>query len=291
LELPSSFSGAGMKVMTWANSEITTNLQWDDNLLTLTWLTSTQEIKICDSIQWDNCTKSVSVPTTLGYSSGCKWWEIDFWTAWCVEQDANLVASWYTLVAYAPYDKLWDLNMYKAWWESITFSSWWNISFDDSNPDNKWIKIMDWTVNMSSWYLVYSWSELLLWSNFAVEMSVRGEALKRTTNNFLFNSTDSTYPYKLKTTSTTWKSLALQEWSVSPTLFFNSPDLPKDFYSIIFSKEWINWRLFIPETTYYTNISTLNSLATLWDNLYIWCYETKISQWNDIIDYVKIYKK
>ncbi len=312
LELPSSFSWAGLKIISWTTPIPSWSWTWSANLLTITWLIGTQEIKICDPILLDNCTKSVSVPTTLGYSSTCELWEIDFWNVWCVEQDTSLVASWYTLVAYAPYDKLWDLNMYKAWWDIINYSTAGIDSLDDNNLESfpnwcektksfcdidwvKWVFIWTWTTIAD--YIKYTGLDSLnLWPNFAIEMSVRGEALKRVSvaNYYLFNSDT----YRLFMKNSLWYEMfsIIQAPLTTPFLpFLNNFSVSNlnnnSFYKTIFKKDWTNWTLSL--NWYSTWSTSLSWTLSLWNILNIWNFNSSPSslQWNDIIDYVKIYKK
>lgn len=300
LELPSSFSGIHMKVMTWANSEITNNLQWSNNILTMTWLTGTQEIKICASI--DNCTKSVSVTTTLSYSSKCELWELDFWTAWCVEQDASLVASWYTLVAYAPYNVAGDLSMYRQGGESIVLYS---SGIRDSVNDNNWESFPNWCETTNSfcdidwvkWVFIWSWTtiadyikytgldSLNLWPNFAIEMSVRTPTVNNSTR-YLFQLD------KYKSYLSNLNYLYLQ----NPTTTSIYPNFDNNldwiFHKVIATKLWNDYNLLID----WENKWTFNTGASIefsqW--LYIWNFYTwtnYLNQWNNIIDYVKVYKK
>ena len=308
LELPSSFSGAGMNVMVW--TEITNNFKWDANLLTIYWLTGTQEIKICDSIQWDNCTKSVSVTTTLSYSSTCKLWELDFWdSVWCVEQDASLVASWYTLVAYAPYDVAGDLNMYKQGGDTISTESGGILNSQEDNLSESfptWCEKTDsfCDIDWVKWVFIWTWNtitpdfikytniwDLNLWSNFAVEMSVRGEALKRSGTFYLFN--DSVYIRSGIIPSYLKFIIPSSSFTQISTSTFTDL-IPNNFYRTIFKSDPVFNKLYIDikdkNNNYYSSWWILNPI-NFWNSLYIGSYNNTISQWNDIIDYVKIYKK
>ncbi len=311
LGLPISFSGANMRIISWVN-EITSSWTRDHHILTMTWLTGTQEIKICGPLLI-KCTKSVSIATNLGYSSTCKLWKLDFWPAvWCVEQDASLVASWYTLVAYAPYDVAGDLKMYKRGWSSLNMElNGITGSLADNSSENfpiwcdtktsfcdidwvKWVFIWTWTAIAD--YIKYTniW-DLNLWSNFAVEMSVRGEALKRTTWTFnMFNSDN----YFLKMANFTSEKLQLSEYI--SFIFQNRIKeniniwlVDSNYYKILFKKDWQNWNLYIDWTWYNYSTWILDISKNLWSYIYIWSnnWSTPTNQWNSIINYIKVYKK
>jgi len=200
------------------------------------------------------------------------------WT--CVETDKDLFKDWYELVAYAPYDEVWDLDMYTNSWTKLTMDYLWT-TFSWAYENNKWVIVND--------NLVYSWSELGLWSEFAIEMSVLGSALNRNDgaqyNLFSFDNPSSFL------------------WIICKESNLN----PDDFYKVIYKNGvWVTIKQdleTIIESDTFWNIYTL-SWSTLKktftptntgsnDNLYIWSNddENSIAQWNSIIDYVKIYKR
>jgi hypothetical protein len=146
-------------------------------------------------------------------------------------------------------------------------------------------------------YLKYDVSRLDLnsWSWFAIEMSVRGSALKRTG-----------WIYFLSTTETIGNFLLwLNNWDLyfwkTPT---NSIIIEKnilqslvddDFYTINATHN-INWiELQIKNRDWVNLISSPKKSSTIIpifnDNIFIWSNNSSQYQWNDIIDYVKIYRK
>ena len=176
---------------------------------------------------------------------------------------------------------------------------WQNTSYDTDNSffdipqiSVKWIFIDNKNNND---YLKYTLPpDLISWSGFAIEMSVRGGALKRrdaTNNNpyTLFSFYSGGY-------------LTLNHWNFNingnnldnNTIFNINNDNDNDFYKVIFIN---NWNLSIFDKSNGKIYSTWSNLTinTSWD-FYVWSNkynseEAYIQQWNDIIDYVKIYKK
>ena len=70
---------------------------------------------------------------------------------------------------------------------------------------------------------------------------------------------------------------------------FSNLDLNK-FYKVMAIFEWGKFRLKV-SWDWFEKISDSKSYSTLNSNiLYIWSNSIPDSQWNDIIDYVKIYK-
>ena len=86
------------------------------------------------------------------------------------------------LVAYAPYDRLGDFKMYRPGSLPLTYSSGGYLQFNSANSVSGVI------VGLSSDYLKYDLGSLDLGSNFSIEMSVKGSALKRASGTyFLYN--------------------------------------------------------------------------------------------------------
>jgi len=282
LEFPSSFSWAN-KIIKANNVDVTKYSTFSSNILTIKTLTWTNEITIWEQNEIKH-TIPITVTTEINYnnkSSTCNSYETYFDWLWCITVDQDLYNSWFTLVAYAPYDTKWDLNMYRPNWEPITFSSWWNITFDDTYPDNKWIKIMSAT---SDW-LAYSWSELWLWPDYAIEMSVRGEALNRNWSFYLFYNPSL---YMRAWIIPPWKMIAKLDW-INTFNFSNIISL-NWFQNIIFKKYWTNQYINLKNTNYFIwNIA--NWYIIFKNDFYIWSLDTTYNKWNDIIDFIKIYHK
>jgi hypothetical protein len=323
LELPSSFSGAGMKVISRSGSNSDGYLSWpitdwdngsellwtwNKNILTISNLQNWIEYKVIICTQDKKiCTKKASVNVlSFAYSPNCAG-GLDFgWDIWCVEQDASLVASWYSLVAYAPYDKLWDLNMYTYTWWTLSVASEWilNNVTDYSNVCDNWDKtnsfceitlennkkakgvFIDNTTADWADFIKYEWiNSLNLWNNFAIEMSVRTPTVNNSTR-YLFQLGN----YKLYISSSNFITLI----NVSPSFSwsFITNKLDWNFHKIIATKLWDNYNLLIDWENKWA-FST-GALITVSEWLYIWTYYNSpnyVSQWNNIIDYVKIYKK
>lgn len=321
IELPSSFKMDGKVAIKWDydisktyttdkvifdnSSDITNNCVYNNWILKVSWIEWKFNFKICtDLINQNNCTKWLSIDASLTYDRAqfrqepeyiLEQFDIEdceknkkggyFWKdIWCVEQDYSLIESWFRLIAYAPYDTEWDLNMYLKNWNTVTYSSWWNISFDGSNTYNKWIKISapnDW--------LAYSWSELNLWSDFAIEMSVKGEALKRTNWVQLFHSSNS-FRGLISWNKLNFLIVSLTNSIYLPTSWFDSL-YDNQFYPVIFAVNWTNMSMYISWTNYSTWKTITWSISSLWDKLYIWSSSIPSYRWDDLINYIKIYKK
>lgn len=168
---------------------------------------------------------------------------------------------------------------------SILYSfSWWItwVYLDNINNDD---------------YLKYDISDLDLnsWSWFAIEMSVRGGALNRTS-----------WIYFLSTTNTSGNFLL---WLYNWDLYFwktiaNSIKIPNgtlqslwndDFYRIIatYNTNWIELQIKNRDwlNLTWSPIKSPSIIPTFNNNIFIWSNNSFQYQWNDIIDYVKIYKQ
>ncbi len=152
-------------------------------------------------------------------------------------------------------------------------------------------------------FLQYNISPLSLsWSDFAIEMSVRGAALKRNDSNFyhLFNLNTTSWYLTLDYSKVYWMTVNLNS---SPSQIFTS--IPYNtlnnnlqnniFYKVLVNYNtswkvdlkiiWENWYNIIWSNTSYINILSPNTYLFIWSNY------NYMKQWNDIIDYVKIYRK
>ncbi|EKD44419.1 MAG: hypothetical protein ACD_71C00140G0001, partial [uncultured bacterium (gcode 4)] len=173
-------------------------------------------------------------------------------------------------------------------------------------------------------YLKYDLTPLGLGDKFAIEVSVRGSALKRTGTTgtyFLFNSDDNLHWYQYNwrlyfwyyngdptSTNSNWRSI--YDVNIS-NIDFN----PNDFYKVQFQVSWSpisfnNTSIKIFDKNNNNLISSSPSTCTfLWwcttiksiNNLFVWsrnanmyntpaCSSQISCQWNDIIDSVKVYR-
>lgn len=156
-----------------------------------------------------------------------------------------------------------------SWWSLHWF--WFNgYSHIMSNWTTKWVFIDNFDNDS---YIKYTW--LNLWSDFAIEMSVRGAALNRP------STTSPIISYQL-----------LNLWSVGylkRNMNWTGAYNPNDFYKVTFinseNRVFINW---VENITLFTKQSWALNPS---DNLYIWSSSFSTNQWNDIIDYVKIYTR
>lgn len=187
----------------------------------------------------------------------------------------------------------------------INSLSWANLSYDtlgffvkrDDNlalyqwGENKGLFIEN--DNTSGWndYLKYT-TPSLSWS-FMIETSVRGWALKRSGTYTLWES----WGVKLEKIIETWTNNLSLKWIDSNSLnitqwdFYNSLN-DNDFYKVLagvddnqaFIKIYDKKNNLIVESSSTASSSSISSL-------YIGSDTSKENQWNDIIDYVKIYTK
>lgn len=225
--------------------------------------------------------------------------------------------DWMKLVGFAGFDSVGDLGM-SIWsntvnkitpiqwniiWNTVSYSAditnvtsynTWN-SFVTMNNWTKWIFIdNNWTDDL----LKYDISSIL-WTNataswFAIEMSVRGGALKRSSGTY--------YLYNVSLLD--WKKIYLEKYNwnlilwyyyssyynnlilISNSNFDNLED--NTFYKIKTIFNWTEWKMDIVNTS-------INWLSNTWiisnpADIYIWSKATQENQWNDIIDYLKIYR-
>lgn len=242
----------------------------------------------------------------------------------CIDKELSIDDD-YELVAYAPYNGTWDILLYSS--NPITthsgsvltntcypnYSSSFQSNFSScglnttdyspytfdvgnsyfSTPTIPWFKGWIFLDNYSgdgADYLKYTW--LSLWSDFAIEMSVRGAALKRIWDKYYLYSNwawnnniiiDASWNLKLYDGT----SKQIESTSINiPTDNYNN------FYRVIYKKDWSDVELKIVSHTWSTVSSVQWTWSNdLWNDLYIWSKKDKTNQWNDIIDYVKIYKK
>ena len=331
------------------------NNWWSEDLLTLTWgtriknISSTEynliyklswaeiiSLSFCkEKIDWEEkCSreknikneevayttldlKTVRTVDTVEIDVSCNDDEVEFkWS--CIEN--SLYASWYTLVAYAPYDEAWDINMYNmdevklpiytdyiVWWgwyknnSKITSSdndknlpSYCTNKLNTSEENVSFCKTLNWNwifidSESDDDYLKYDIWSLNLWSKFAIEINAMGSDLKRS------NAVNQLYSF----IDTDWKPNYL--W-----LFFGYSVTTRNttnYYK--YNNIWLNINSKYKITALYDeddwNIKTNNDIwekinywvnLVIWDYIYIWSnYGWSDRHWDWIIYDVKIYKK
>lgn len=234
----------------------------------------------------------------------------------------NLASNWYNLIGYAGYN-IADYSMiiagktiHYASWDSINSClpslSWTtfnnnsctddttkeylrhpllNSSFTKNSSFNIWTNYWIFLDNAGSDdFLKYNIWDLLLNTStwFAIEMNVRGAALKRLNQTYtLFNFSN-------------WLWLKLENWNISlftgnswKLILWNSinigtTDYDKFFKIIVYAE---NNKVYVSIPELLLNSDYLNFTNTSFSDMYIWSNSSKTNQWNDMIDYVKIYKK
>jgi prepilin-type N-terminal cleavage/methylation domain-containing protein len=300
--LPTSFSWTNKLVFSWS-TDITWFSSWNKNILTISWLAnSVYSIIICnpDKIL---CTRPLdfNLISWTNYENNDVirdlWLCDDFWQFWCVAKDESL--SWYTLVSYAPYDKIWDIDMYKKDWQILNKETDWILLNwgDDSDTTIPWVNSWDhynknssfynkdwvkWIVIWEGWpitdYLKYDISSLWLWNEFAVEIWVRW-----IWKNY-FSTSGGVNDYLLKYAFP--KLYFIENGLTYLKREMDSLWLDNKIYSIIAR----NWNLKIVWTNF--NETTFVPLSwNLWNFLFVWTRNDKINPFENVIDYVKIYKK
>ncbi len=229
-----------------------------------------------------------------------------------VKRNSSIKSSDFELVAYAPYNKVGDLNLYDSGSQDYgsTSSDWilnwtewaiWTEEICDENLSDTWSSFCQiWDVKgvfidgnddiKDSLKYEFTWDKALnSWSWFVIEMSVRGEDLKGWLK-YLFQFE------KWLNTNIAYGNLSFWSWStiikINLTSLSNLND--NEFYKVeSICKKW-KWILQIVNE----NGAVLNSVK--WDlnscngieysNLNIWSTNLSFNQWDWVIDYLKIYK-
>ena len=138
------------------------------------------------------------------------------------------------------------------------------------------------------------YSNISSWNNYAIEISVKWEDLKRTDSNyFLFQTTYTTLTNKLQiynnsslhNLSWIWNSLAIStySWSINDDVSYKVQYICEDWKQTI--------KIIDNTTLIWTGSNNGNSSCHPFDTIYIWSNSWKNTQWAWNIDYVKIYKK
>ncbi len=191
----------------------------------------------------------------------------DNWTdIKCNTEDWNSKWSWEN-IPFSPYT---DTNFSKLtyWWDN-NYTCWHDLY---NLNGTKWVLVSFW----DNWrYLKYS--NLDLWNNFAIEMSVRGSDLNRSSWIYnLFNTDNDAFLQIKGSNHCSW---------LNPDDFYKVISKIKgtDIETTVLNKDWND----------VSSNCTFLSGASNWSNntLYVWSGDLKNNQWNWIIDYVKIYTK
>jgi hypothetical protein len=256
-----------------------------------------------------------------------KWYEVFAYAWYNSSESLNMTLSWNRLIT--PNSHISSWTSWGGWWsplDSLSFDGVRNYntwsSFAIMKNNTKGIFMYN---NYNWWnesnYIVYtntwsSWIWLGTGSEFAIEMSVRGTSLKRNVNspgNTLFSLNHEMslntwmcwmYPSPQKSCLKFWASSSFS-WLLLTSDLTGSLDDQK-FYKILV--EYKSWTWVISLYDEYKlmkkseDISINNSPWDSWEYFLLWfswncssywwnfsCYP--YNYWNDIIDYLKIYKK
>ncbi len=180
--------------------------------------------------------------------------------------------------------KKWPIEMIESLW-ALYYNS--GSSYFQLDRNNWWIFI--WTLTGA--FIKYDMRALWLKDKFVIEMGVRGAALKRIP--------DLTKPYYLFNTNLNLLldifSLNLYDWNnnkqIGTWTIFNLWLKNNELYNVQVTVDWTKRRILQiinKNNSILYNISGTGSYY-LDDHINIWNKQWE-KQWNDIIDYVKIYK-
>jgi len=148
-------------------------------------------------------------------------------------------------------------------------------------------------------FIKYNISSLISWNTFAIEMSVRWAALKRTTSSTYYRMFSIDSNIFLGKENSPWVSqlqlkLVDNQHGIAQEKFNWLKD--NEFYKVVASydsntsKAWL--KIFDSNNNeVITTSGESPNVPSNIENLYIWSTASYINQWNDIIDYVKIYTK
>lgn len=176
---------------------------------------------------------------------------------------------------------LW-LVKYNSWTSFMSYPGWnWGIFID-----NDWVE-----------YIKYNLKELNLKDKFSIEMSVRGGALNRMDNKYyklftLWSWTNILSLDKVNNYLSLWAPPGYKTVSINLSPKFDSNSFYKVLLKINSTKRSLEI-LDLKSNILYSWIESSGNIISLFSNdLYIWSLSSTSSskQWNDIIDYVKIYK-
>lgn len=237
------------------------------------------------------------------------------------DRDLSMVLTWSTLLAAGSWSL--DENLYKiySWsifqdnhaWTNLK-SSWIPSSIEGNTfkmlpkiniykwGRESWIFIDNYQVVNQHDFIKYDISSLVSWNTFAIEMSVRWAALKRTVSIKSYRMFTIDSNIFLEKENIPWVSylkfkLGSNTYEIDQEKFNWLKD--NEFYKVIASydnntfKAWLK----IFDSNNKEIISTLPgespNVSLPLSYLYIWSTGVTpyVNQWNDIIDYVKIYTK
>jgi len=313
-----------LKVLKWENPKI---LNWFDTTINFHPITDTTEIDDINDNLINNFTESedykivewteeITINTKIETNeidniftnTSCTTFEIE-WT--CQDSENNL--AWWNLVAYAPFEQEKDLNLYwagwffaesynnyvsgeRVWWWKYKKYDWWadanynwdNLSSFGTELDryssfvkaNTWEKGIVLTPLLNSDYLKYT--DLNLTWDFVIEIRVKFPSTIPTTTRYLFELGD----YKSYLTPNTNPLIFLKNWAGTNSNISTYYDW--NFHTITAKKESNNYSLEIDWNSMWLSFT---SIFPIWTELYIWWKSSNTSQINNIIDYIKIYKK
>jgi hypothetical protein len=133
---------------------------------------------------------------------------------------------------------------------------------------------------LNSDYLKYT--DLNLTWDFVIEIRVKFPSTIPTTTRYLFELGD----YKSYLTPNTNPLIFLKNWAGTNSNISTYYDW--NFHTITAKKESNNYSLEIDWNSMWLSFT---SIFPIWTELYIWWKSSNTSQINNIIDYIKIYKK
>ena len=211
----------------------------------------------------------------------------------CMDDENGMDDDWWKLFAYAPYDKVWDINMYSSWAIQVSSNNILNntttlpfICEDIWSMSNSFCKIKDSEIK---WIFVNTWTndfikywddvhQLNLSWDFAIEMNVNVPNDVSSTKHYLINEYNNielyTQSWFFKFNNNWWTAEQISNISI----WFNKITLIKQ-----------DWKLKVKiwDTLYNLTHTLTNNV----NSIFIWSTYIKTLQINDIIDYVKIYIK
>lgn len=258
------------------------------------------KIKVKTDVKY--CTKYGETPS-INKNCKCHWSTSLFkmnWKSYCED-----TLDWKKLYAFAPYDTAGDLDLYyKDWhpfqiekWDKILMNCdwfyWWNCSYTSFtirwctsyNKNNSFCEYSSWEkwifLNKNPWNDFIKYSNLNLSWDYIIKMNVR-----------LSRDKKSWWPYYLLNSKNENLNLYIQNRRVNKIWKkINNKYFDDNFHTFTL---YNNWNLKIDWDSLWT--ISINPFS----NLYVWAnyfnnpfpssHIEYIKQWNDIINYIKIYK-
>ncbi len=293
---------------TWgATQKLKELIAWKDNIMMYFCREKSDNSELCSKWTYIDLKNINYVDTDLKIidrNLNCRENQVSFWDdIWCV--DNALYSSWYSLVAYAPYDTNWDLNMYDSTWKKLEIftnkiASWYKKNDTDSSTENDSTTLPSSCINniittdviksfceLENWekwifmdniwnddYIKYNIWALDLWDNYALEIKLMENSIA--TKSYLFDFLeDDLSEIHIDVDN------KLKLFNISATKFLNQSlrEEWKLFNEIIIvDNNKINWY----EINKWRILSVWSLQFT--NSMYFW-------QQDKVIDYVKIYKK